>query len=172
MQSETHASHELIQLVMQLGAILIAARIGRMIALKIRLPGAIGELLIGIAVGPLILGAHGISPELEGICALAAIILLFGVGLETEIALLLRYSVAGALAGLGGVFVAYAAGAGAAVLCASMVLGESIGWMSPSALMLGGDRDCNLGGNHGAHSLRAEAPGLTGGSDHAGSSGH
>ncbi|HAR67421.1 MAG TPA: hypothetical protein DCR55_14580 [Lentisphaeria bacterium] len=137
MQSETHASHELIQLVMQLGAILIAARIGRMIALKIRLPGAIGELLIGIAVGPLILGAHGISPELEGICALAAIILLFGVGLETEIALLLRYSVAGALAGLGGVFVAYAAGAGAAVLCASMVLGKSIGWMSPSALMLG-----------------------------------
>lgn len=134
---EGHASHDLIRLVMQLGAILIAARVGRMIAERIKLPGAIGELLSGVALGPLILNGHGISPELEGICALAAVLLLFGVGLETEIALLLRYSVAGVLAGLGGVFFAYAAGAGAAVLFAGFMIPGGVGWMEPSALMLG-----------------------------------
>jgi Kef-type K+ transport system membrane component KefB/mannitol/fructose-specific phosphotransferase system IIA component (Ntr-type) len=134
---EAHASHDLIKLVIQLGTILIAARIGRMLALKIKLPGAIGELLMGVAIGPLILGGHAISSELEGICALAAILLLFGVGLETEIALLLRYSVAGALAGLGGVVIAYLAGAGAVVFFAGNVLGGDVGWMSPPALMMG-----------------------------------
>ncbi|MFT5129689.1 MAG: Kef-type K+ transport system membrane component KefB, partial [Rhodothermales bacterium] len=126
---EAHASHDLINLVIQLGVILIAARIGRMLALKIKLPGAIGELLVGVALGPvLLMGGHGISPELEGICALAAVLLLFGVGLETEIALLLRYSVAGAVAGLGGVAIAYLAGAGAVVFFAGTVLGGDVGW--------------------------------------------
>ena len=51
-----------------------------------------------------------VSSELYGICTLAAILLLFMVGLETDMKLFLRYSLAGSLVGVGGVVVAFLAG--------------------------------------------------------------
>ena len=118
-------SHRMMMLVLQLGVILLAARLGNMLMERIGMPGVLGELLAGMIVGPYLLGAvalpalpHGlfplgdfpVSPELYGVCSLAAVILLFMVGLETDIGLLMRYSVAGTLVGVGGVVVSFVMG--------------------------------------------------------------
>ncbi len=114
-------------LVLQIGFILFAAKAGGLLAQRLRLPSVLGELMAGIVIGPYALGAlalpgfpHGfffatvseipVSPELYGIATIASIILLFVSGLETDLSLFLKYSVAGGVVGLGGVAVAFAAG--------------------------------------------------------------
>jgi Kef-type K+ transport system membrane component KefB/mannitol/fructose-specific phosphotransferase system IIA component (Ntr-type) len=110
------------ELVFQVAIILFAAKVGGMIMKKIKMPSVLGELLIGILIGPYILGgiafpgfphgffplAHGfaISPELYGFATVASIILLFLSGLETDLSLFLAYSVKGAIIGVGGVLAA------------------------------------------------------------------
>jgi len=112
-------THRMMMLMLQLGVILFVARIGNMLLERMHMPGVLGELLAGMLIGPYLLGAlalpglpHGLfplgegfplSPELYGICSLAAIILLFMVGLETDIKLFIRYSVVSGLVGVGGV---------------------------------------------------------------------
>jgi Kef-type K+ transport system membrane component KefB/mannitol/fructose-specific phosphotransferase system IIA component (Ntr-type) len=135
-------------LVMQLGIILFAAKIGGIIAGKLKLPTVLGELLSGVAIGPFALGAlplfgfpHGlfpmgtgglaVSPELYGFSTVASILLLFVAGLETDISLFLRYSVTGLVVGLGGVIVSFGLGD----LCAVYLLGVKPG--DPIALFLG-----------------------------------
>jgi Kef-type K+ transport system membrane component KefB/mannitol/fructose-specific phosphotransferase system IIA component (Ntr-type) len=129
-------AHRMMMLVMQLGAILFAARLGNMLFLRLRMPGVLGELCAGVVIGPYALGrihlpgfenglfpeffmklADGghelrfvVSPELYGICMLAAVVLLFLVGLETDLNLFLRYSVVGSLVGVGGVFFSFLSG--------------------------------------------------------------
>src|SRR5512133_3454520 len=95
-------------LVIQLGIIIFAARIGSIIVEKAGIPGVLGELLIGVIIGPYLLGAiplpgfaHGlfansdpsfpIQPELYGIAIIASIILLFLSGLETDLTLFIRF---------------------------------------------------------------------------------
>ncbi|MDD5707673.1 MAG: cation:proton antiporter [Kiritimatiellae bacterium] len=121
-------------LVLQLGAILFAARLGGMLFTRMKMPGVLGELCIGIVIGPSLLGGlaipwlpgleHGlfhvpaaiqsgstpVSPELYGICTLASVVLLFLVGLETDLGLLVRYALAGGLVGLGGVVFSFLVG--------------------------------------------------------------
>ncbi|MDP6847378.1 MAG: cation:proton antiporter, partial [Kiritimatiellia bacterium] len=115
--------HRMMTLVVQLGVILLAARLGNILFRRLRLPGVAGELAAGILIGPYVLGAvplrflgfpNGlfhvsadimlagipVSPELYGICAVASVLLLFMVGLETDISLFMRYSVVGSLVGL------------------------------------------------------------------------
>lgn len=141
-------THRMMLLVIQLGVILFAAKIGNILFEKIHLPGTLGELIAGIAIGPFALGMfsfygfeqglfpiHGveaISPELNGICAVAAVVLLFVVGLETDIALLLRYSIAGAVVGIGGVVVSFVFGAGIVE-----IFYPELGFFSPQGLILG-----------------------------------
>lgn len=127
-------SERMMMLVVQLGVILFAARIGGMLFEKMHLPGVLGELCMGVVIGPSLLGsvpipwlpgmAQGIfhvpaairagatpvSPELYGICTLASVVLLFLVGLETDLNLLVRYALAGGLVGLGGVIMSFLVG--------------------------------------------------------------
>ncbi len=70
-------------------------------------------------------------------CTLASIVLLFTVGLETDIALFLRYSVAGSLVGLGGVIVSFVAGDGLAAACSSWLLGRPLGFFDGPCLLMG-----------------------------------
>ncbi len=83
-------THRMMLLVIQLGLILFAAKLGNILFEKIRLPGALGELVVGIIIGPYALGQmgflgfqHGLfpppinggvahSPELYGLGSLAA----------------------------------------------------------------------------------------------------
>jgi fructose-specific phosphotransferase system IIA component len=137
------------ELVLQIGVILFAVRVCGRLVKRIGIPPVLGELLAGVIIGPYALGsiafpgferglfplaesgALAVSPELYGFATVASIILLFASGLETDIALFLRYSLAGGLIGIGGVVVAFISGdvVGMALLHAS--------FMDPRCLFLG-----------------------------------
>jgi Kef-type K+ transport system membrane component KefB/mannitol/fructose-specific phosphotransferase system IIA component (Ntr-type) len=139
------------QLVLQLGVIVMIARlIGRFSqAVKLPFPSVLLEVVAGIAIGPYMLGgvplpgfpegifplasASGIpvSPELYGIATIASLIMLFSVGLETDLALLLKFSFVGLLVGFSGVILPFAA----AAVSTSMFFGYPIS--HPTVLFIG-----------------------------------
>lgn len=147
--NEGSVTEVMAELVFQIGIILFAVRLGGALVKKVGIPSVLGELLAGVAIGPYALGGipipgffpHGVfplhegalavSPELYSFATVASIILLFASGLETDIGLFLRYSVAGGIVGLGGV-------------AFSFILGDMVGmyllhvgFMDPTALFLG-----------------------------------
>ena len=94
---------------------------------KIKVPTVLGELLIGVVIGPFALGgiplpgfpqgifplnsaSLAVSPELYSFSQVASIILLFASGLETDLKLFLKYSVAGGVIGIGGVVFSFVLG--------------------------------------------------------------
>lgn len=122
-------------LVIQIGIVLFVVKLGGILAQKLKMPSVLGELLAGVVIGPFALGgiplpgfpeglfavgALGaelpISPELYGIATIASIILLFVSGLETDLSLFLKYSVAGGVVGLGGVISSFVIGDAVGVL--------------------------------------------------------
>ena len=140
---------EMMFLVLQIGVIIFAARVGGALASCLKLPSILGELAAGIVIGPWALGGIGFgdglfagglfhgaelraiaketghafdatSPALYGIATLASVILLFLSGLETNLKLFLRYSFVGLMVGLGGVIVSFVFGD----LCAVYLLPE------------------------------------------------
>ena len=138
-----------IQFIFQLGVLIVLTRMGgHWLRRWLRLPGVLGELLVGMIIGPYALGrfewpivgrlfpitAAGapVSPELYAFATFASIVLLFLSGLETDLSTFLRYSVAGTLVGIGGVVVSFFLGAGCAVW-----FGLAPGWLAPPALFLG-----------------------------------
>jgi len=139
---------DMVRFVLQLGVLIFLTRVGgEWIRRWFRLPNVLGELLIGVIIGPYALGqfawpffghlfclapnGHAILPEIQAIATLASIVLLFLSGLETDLSTFLRYSVVGTLVGLGGVLASFFLGAG----CAVWFLGY--GWMHPVSLFLG-----------------------------------
>ena len=127
-------------LVLQIGIIIFAAKIGGSIATALKLPSVLGELGAGILIGPWALGGfpipgfdgmfqYGIfygkalraqaaaggnpfaaTPELYGICTIASVVLLFLSGLETNLKMFLKYAFAGSLVGVGGVVFSFLLG--------------------------------------------------------------
>ncbi|MFW6145897.1 MAG: PTS sugar transporter subunit IIA [Planctomycetota bacterium] len=140
-------------LVLQVGVILFVAKLGSRLFEKLGLPGALGELTAGIVIGPYALGGLGfygfpdglfaavggtaLSPELQGLAAIAAIVLLFEAGLETDLKLLMRYAVIGGIVGLGGMVASFFVGAAAVKLFATAVVGEPVSLFAPPCLFLG-----------------------------------
>jgi Kef-type K+ transport system membrane component KefB/mannitol/fructose-specific phosphotransferase system IIA component (Ntr-type) len=148
----SEASHAETQtaLVIQVGLVLFAVKLGGILAQKLQIPAVLGELSAGIVIGPFALGGialpgfpHGlfgslapaldipVSPELYGIATIASIILLFVSGLETDLRLFIKYSLAGGLVGIGGVILAFAGGD----LFGVLLLGGS--FMDPRNLFFG-----------------------------------
>ncbi|MDR2069153.1 MAG: cation:proton antiporter [Spirochaetaceae bacterium] len=136
------------ELVLQLGLIIFAVRIGGRLAKRLGMPPVLGELLSGIVIGPHALGGLAlpgfprglfpleagplaVSAELYAFAVVASIILLFASGLETDLGLFLRYSLAGGVIGIGGVVFSFALGglAGAVLL--------RVSFMDPRCLFLG-----------------------------------
>ena len=137
--------------VMQLGVIVLIARTAGLMLKKVKLPvpSVLVELLIGVAIGPSLLGgvpvpgfpegifplstatALPISPELYGIATVASIIMLFSAGLETNLSLLLRFSFVGLLVGTGGVVASFIAGAGTTMYFYNLPLSD------PKVLFMG-----------------------------------
>jgi fructose-specific phosphotransferase system IIA component len=136
-------------LALQIGIILFAVRLGGRLVKLAGIPPVLGELLAGIIIGPYALGGISLPGFPEGIFAVpegatlavgtelyafasvASIILLFASGLETDLGLFLRYSVAGGIIGLGGVAVSFTLGA----VCGVLLL--NTGFADPRCLFLG-----------------------------------
>ena len=152
-QTSTDLVSRMVILVLQLGIITFAAWLGGALFNKFNLPAVLGELIIGIVIGPYVLGSipflgfeHGffplagefpISAELYGFTTIASIILLFLVGVETDIETFLKFSLSGLIVGLFGVIVSFFLGDLAAVLCSRYVFGVSYGFSHPIPLFLG-----------------------------------
>ena len=141
--------------VAQLAIILVAAKLGGEVAERfLRIPAVIGELSVGILIGPFALGgidlplvgplfyyasgdaghqlAVPISEVLQSTAEVGAIVLLFMAGLETDLRQFLRYSGPASLVALGGVVVPFALGAGATV-----AFGYADGFGDIEALFMG-----------------------------------
>lgn len=94
--------HELMNLLIQLGIMLIAGRIVAELARKLKQPVVVGELLAGILLGPTVLGM--ISPEyfdvlfpmgsssvvLDGFVQVAVVMLLFIAGIEVDLHIVIQ----------------------------------------------------------------------------------
>lgn len=151
--AEADVTHKMMMLVMQLGAVLFAARLGGALLEKMKMPAVLGELTAGIVIGPYALGIvplpglpcglfplgehFPVSTEIYGICCIASIILLFMAGIETDLRLFLRYSLAGSLVGVGGVLFSFVLGDLTAVFLSSMLFDTPQGFLSPPCLFLG-----------------------------------
>ncbi|MBP7275635.1 MAG: cation:proton antiporter, partial [Kiritimatiellae bacterium] len=151
---ESSITHQMMMLMIQLGVILFAAKVGGMLFDHLRMPNVLGELCAGIVIGPYLLGSlplptlpHGIFPiasaafpistELYGISSVAAIVLLFMAGLETDIQLFIRYSFAGSMVGIGGVLASFLTGDLLCMAFSRTLFGEAYGFLHPSCLFLG-----------------------------------
>jgi Kef-type K+ transport system membrane component KefB/mannitol/fructose-specific phosphotransferase system IIA component (Ntr-type) len=137
------------ELVLQLGVIIFAVRLCGRLVKRIGVPPVLGELLAGVLIGPYALGGVplpgfprgffplgetsgiAVSPELYAFATVASIILLFASGLETDLGLFLRYSLAGGVIGIGGVVFSFISGA----LVGTALLG--VPFMDPRCLFLG-----------------------------------
>ena len=137
-------------LALQIGLILFAAKLGGMLASLLRLPSVLGELGVGILIGPWALGGIGfgsglfkyglfrgeylaamakatgtspfaVSPELYGICTIASVVLLFLSGIETNLKMFLKFAFAGSLVGIGGVVCSFLLGDLCAVYAVSLL---------------------------------------------------
>ncbi len=143
-------AHEMMVLALQLGVILVMAKIsGWFFSTKLHQPKVLGELVAGMIIGPYVLGAIPlgsfgplfppvagtipVSPELYGIATIGSILLLFSSGLETDLPTFLRFSGKASVVGLGGVIISFFLGSTVTVLLHPSV--HSI--MDPEALFLG-----------------------------------
>ncbi|MDZ7822010.1 MAG: cation:proton antiporter [Candidatus Marinimicrobia bacterium] len=156
--------HQMMILVFQLTLILFAAKYAGKLFRRLRLPAVIGELFAGIIIGPYLLGSiplpglpHGlfghflasnpaaslpVSPELYAFSVVASVLLLFMVGLETDIDLFLRFTVPSLVIGGAGVAASFFAGAGMATFFPEGPLHASSGAFPR------GDQHCHLRGDH------------------------
>jgi Kef-type K+ transport system membrane component KefB len=104
------------------GLLTAAARLGGLLAERLGLPSVLGELLTGIALGnllPLFLAGHGIDfvrsdPTIQVLAEVGVLILLFRVGLETDLRALRRVGPSALLVALIGVAVPFLLGWAAA----------------------------------------------------------
>ncbi|MBU1997501.1 MAG: cation:proton antiporter [Candidatus Omnitrophica bacterium] len=140
-------------LAIQLSVILFAAWVGNLAFARMKLPAVLGEIIAGVVIGPYFLGAYGftgfehglfplsgdfpVSIELYSLATIASIILLFFVGLETDIETFLRFSFAGSIVGVCGVIVSFIAGDVLGVMLAKSLMGQNYGFTHPFCLFLG-----------------------------------
>jgi len=141
-------------LVVQLSVILFAAKFGGALFEKYGLPSVLGEIFAGVIIGPFFLGhiplpgfelglfpvvagEIPISPELHGFMTIASLVLLFLVGLETDLETFLSFSVAGSVVGIGGVFVSFILGDLVTVFFSQTIFQTHYSFGDPVPLFMG-----------------------------------
>lgn len=143
-------AEEVATLAIQLGAIIVLARLFGALAARLHVPAVMGELLAGMAFGPFALGGvalpgfpDGLFPvstavpgipidgRIYAVATLGSIALLFQSGLETDVRTFFKYSVAGTVVGIGGIVFSF--------MCGAAVGHWALGWafMDPRTLFLG-----------------------------------
>ncbi len=107
----------LTEILIQLFAILVAAKIGNEIFRRLGQPTVVGEILGGVIAGPAVFGVYDPGlPETELFAEIGVVLLLFQVGLETRLHDLLRVGSTALAVGVLGVILPFAAGFAAAEL--------------------------------------------------------
>lgn len=94
----------------QLVFILFFARLMGEIAGYLRIPSVIGEIISGILIGPSFLGIAEMSPAVKLLAQIGIILLLFEVGLETDIARLTSAGISATIVAVGGVILPFILG--------------------------------------------------------------
>ena len=123
------------QNMLQLGLLILVARLGGALFRRWKLPTTLGSLVAGMVIGPHVLGGLlgsaaqvGVGGDangslgaggLYGVVTLAMMVMLFLIGLETDIRLLRRHALPAALVGLGGTAATLLAGVLVTVLFSS-----------------------------------------------------
>lgn len=106
----------LTQILIQLFAILVAAKIGNEIFRRLGQPTVVGEILGGVIAGPAVFGVYEVNAETELFAEIGVVLLLFQVGLETRLHELLRVGRTALAVGILGVILPFAGGFVAAEL--------------------------------------------------------
>ena len=94
----------------QLFAILLAAKIGDELFKRLGQPTVIGEILGGVVVGPAVLNIYQVNAETTLFAEIGVVLLLFQVGVETRLGDLLKVGGTAASVGLLGVALPFAGG--------------------------------------------------------------
>ena len=98
------------QLLFELFAIFVAAKVGGEIFERIKLPGVLGEILSGVVLGPFALSWVNPSDVTPSIAELGAVFVLFQAGIETSPLDLIRVGKKSLLVALAGVIVPFVLG--------------------------------------------------------------
>ncbi len=123
----THSST--IAIIYEVGILIIVASLGSELFKRLRLPGLIGSVLVGLVIGgPGGLGLVTNLTVIEILGTLGAVLILFTVGLEFETSAFWRAGKAGFLLTTGGV---------AFSLCIGYLTGVLLGWSRAEAFLLG-----------------------------------
>lgn len=97
-------------LIVQMALILLATKWAGDLSVKAGQPAVLGKLLVGILLGPSVLGLVTHTEVLKEISEIGVILLMFLAGLETDLEELKSRSRAAVLVGLGGILLPFAAG--------------------------------------------------------------
>ena len=98
------------QFFLQLAVILVAARFAAEVAIRFGAPGVIGELIAGVILGPSLLGWIEATEVIRLLAEIGIILLLFEVGLETDIRRLTKSGRESVTVALGGFIVPFLLG--------------------------------------------------------------
>ena len=96
----------------QLALILIGARVGSAVAQRYGAPGVIGELVVGVILGPSLFGILAATEPIQLLAEIGIILLLFEVGLDTDLDRLARSGGRSAAVALGGFHLPFLLGFG------------------------------------------------------------
>lgn len=149
--------HQVMMVVFQLSIIILAAKIGGELTERyLKQPGVLGELVAGILISPYLFGKYVHLPfvgdifplpspgsfeatnnlpvpfAVYAIAQIAAVILLFMAGLETDLQSFIKYGLASTLVAIGGVIFPLIAGMWLAVIS-----DHAESFLDPSAMFLG-----------------------------------
>jgi len=92
--------------------VFLAALIGGLLARSLKLPAVVGQIAAGCVIGPSALNLIQISDPLESLSELGAVLLLFSVGLETQMGKLLAVGKQAIIVGSLGIVVPFIMGIG------------------------------------------------------------
>lgn len=95
--------HHIIELLLKISCILIISKLAGGISRKLGQPAVLGELIAGLIIGPSILGIFKIDESLRAIAQIGVIMLMFIVGMETDLKEMRKVGKVATLVAIGGV---------------------------------------------------------------------
>jgi Kef-type K+ transport system membrane component KefB len=98
------------QVLIQLFAILLAAKVGNEVFRRLGQPAVVGEILGGVVAGPAVFGVYQVNAETTLFAEIGVVLLLFQVGVETRLHDLLRVGTTALAVGILGVIVPFVGG--------------------------------------------------------------